>query len=79
MILKLEKFISAETVCFKELNQKLELYLIQHPVQFICSLNNTISIIAVNNKSKTLGVLEVMSPQRSDLHQHAKNNIINTV
>lgn len=44
-----------------------EIYLIQHPVQLIPSLNNTISIVAVNHKDKALGVLEVVPPQRPDL------------
>jgi hypothetical protein len=36
-------------------------------LQFLPSLNNTVTIIAVNDEDDTLGVLEVMSPQRSDL------------
>ena len=36
-------------------------------MQLIPGLNNTISIIAVHNKDKTLGVLEIVPPQRSDL------------
>ena len=44
-----------------------ELILIQHALQFLSGLNNTIAIIAVNNEDDALSVLEVMSPQRSDL------------
>lgn len=42
-------------------------HLVQHPVEFIPRLANTIAIIAVHNKDETLCVLEVVSPQRSDL------------
>ena len=42
-------------------------YLIQHPVELIPCLNNTISVIAINDKDKTLCVLEVVPPQWSDL------------
>jgi len=44
-----------------------ELVLIQHSLKFLPGLDNTVTIIAVNNEDDTLGVLEVMSPQRSDL------------
>lgn len=43
-------------------------YLIQHPVQFISSFNHTVTIIAINHKDKSLSVLEVMSPQRTNLN-----------
>jgi hypothetical protein len=36
-------------------------------LQFLSGLNNTITIIAVDNEDDALGVLEVMSPQRSNL------------
>jgi len=42
-------------------------YLIQHPVQLIPCLNHSVSIIAINHKNKTLGVLEVVPPQWTDL------------
>jgi hypothetical protein len=48
-------------------NSISKLILIQHALQFLPSLNNTVTIIAVNDEDDTLGVLEVMSPQRSDL------------
>jgi hypothetical protein len=44
-----------------------QLILIQHPVELIPCLNNTISVVAINNKDKTLCVLEVVPPQWSDL------------
>lgn len=48
-------------------NSISKLILIQHALQFLPSLNNTVTIIAVYDEDDTLGVLEVMSPQRSDL------------
>jgi len=48
-------------------NSVSELILIQHTLQFLPSLNNTVTVIAVNDEDDALGVLEVMSPQRSDL------------
>ena len=44
-----------------------ELVLVQHALQLLTRLNDTITIVAINNEDDTLGVLEVMSPQRSDL------------
>ncbi len=44
-----------------------ELVLIQHALQFLPGLNNTVTIIAINDEDDALGVLEIMSPQRSDL------------
>jgi len=41
--------------------------LVQHALQFLTSLDNTIAVIAVNDENDALGVLEVMSPKRSDL------------
>jgi len=40
---------------------------IQHALQFLTSLNDTVTVIAVDDEDDTLGVLEVMPPQRSDL------------
>jgi hypothetical protein len=36
-----------------------KLILIQHPLQLLASLRNTLSIIGVHNENDTLGVLEV--------------------
>jgi len=44
-----------------------QLVLVQHALQLLARLNNTIAIVAVNDEDDALGVLEVMSPQRSDL------------
>jgi hypothetical protein len=44
-----------------------QLILIQHALQLLPSLNNTIAIVAIDNEDDALGVLEVMSPQGSDL------------
>lgn len=44
-----------------------ELVLIQHALKFLAGLDHTIAVITVDNKDNTLGVLEIMSPQRSDL------------
>jgi hypothetical protein len=44
-----------------------EFYLVQHPVELIPGFDNTVPIIAVHNKDETLGVLEIMPPQRPDL------------
>ena len=43
-----------------------EVVLIQHPLEFLPGLDNTISVIAIDDKDDALGILEVMSPQRSD-------------
>lgn len=44
-----------------------ELVFIQHALKFLTCLDNTISVIGVDHEDDTLGVLEVMPPQRSDL------------
>jgi hypothetical protein len=43
------------------------IYLVQHPEELILCFNNTISVIAINNKDKALGVLEIVPPQWPDL------------
>ena len=42
-------------------------YFIQHPVKLISRFNHTVSIITVNHKDEFLCVLEVVSPQWTDL------------
>jgi hypothetical protein len=37
-------------------------------VKLISGLNNTLSVIAVNNKNEALGVLEIVPPQGPDLY-----------
>lgn len=44
-----------------------ELVLVQHPLQLLTGLDDTVTIVAVDDEDDTLGVLEVMPPQRSDL------------
>ena len=44
-----------------------ELVLVQHALQLLASLDDTITIVAVDDEDDTLSVLEVMPPQRSDL------------
>lgn len=44
-----------------------KLVLVQHSLELFTGLNNTVAIVAVNNEDDTLGVLEVMPPQRTDL------------
>ena len=44
-----------------------EFVFVQHSLQFLTCLNNTISIIAVNDEDNALRVLEIVSPQRPDL------------
>ena len=44
-----------------------QLVLVQHPLELLAGLNNTIAIVAVDDEDDTLGVLEVMPPERTDL------------
>jgi hypothetical protein len=44
-----------------------KLILVEHALQLFPSLDNSVTIVAVNDKDDTLGILEVMSPQRTDL------------
>ena len=44
-----------------------ELVLVEHALQLLTSLDNTVAIVGVDDEDDTLGVLEVMSPQRTDL------------
>jgi hypothetical protein len=44
-----------------------EFILVQHALQLLAGLDDTVAIIAVDDEDDTLGVLEVMPPQRSDL------------
>ena len=39
-----------------------QLVLIQHTLKFLASLNDTITIVAVDDEDYALGVLEVMAP-----------------
>jgi hypothetical protein len=44
-----------------------ELILVQHTLELLSGLDDTITIIAIDDEDDTLGVLEVMSPERTDL------------
>lgn len=44
-----------------------ELVLVEHALQLLASLTNTVTIVAIDDEDDALGVLEVMPPQRSDL------------
>ena len=44
-----------------------QLILVQHALQLLTGLDDTVAIVGVNNEDDTLSVLEVMSPERSDL------------
>ena len=44
-----------------------ELILVEHALKLLTSLDNTVAIVAVDDEDDTLGVLEVMSPERTDL------------
>jgi len=44
-----------------------QLVLVEHALQLLTSLDNTVTIVAVDDEDDTLGVLEVMSPERTDL------------
>jgi len=43
-----------------------QLVLVQHALQLLSGLNNTIAVITVDDEDNALGVLEIMPPQRSD-------------
>jgi len=44
-----------------------ELILVQHALELFTCLDDTISVVGVDNEDDTLGVLEIMPPKRSDL------------
>lgn len=44
-----------------------ELILVQHALQLLTGLDNTVAIVAVHHEDDTLGVLEVVAPQGTDL------------
>lgn len=58
-----------------------ELILVQHALQLLAGLDNTVPIVAVDHEDDTLGVLEVVAPERTDLvlttHiPHGKLNVL---
>jgi hypothetical protein len=44
-----------------------ELVLVEHALELLTSLDDTVTIVGIDNEDDALGVLEVMSPQRTDL------------
>lgn len=44
-----------------------EFVLVQHPLELLTGLADTLSIIGVDNKDDSLGILEVMAPEGTDL------------
>ena len=48
-------------------------HLVQHPVQLVSSLADTITIVAVNHKDEALCVLKVMPPKRANLGAGSAN------
>jgi hypothetical protein len=44
-----------------------ELVLVEHALELLTGLDNTVAIVGVDDEDNTLGVLEVMSPERTDL------------
>lgn len=44
-----------------------KLVLVEHALELLSCLNNTIAIVGVNDEDDTLSVLEVVSPQRTNL------------
>lgn len=44
-----------------------ELILVEHALQLLAGLGHTVTVVAVDDEDDTLGVLEVVSPQRTDL------------
>ena len=49
-------------------------HLVQHTVKLVSCLHHTITIVAVDDEDETLGVLEIMPPQRTDLDDKEENN-----
>ena len=48
-------------------NSVAQFVFVQHTVQFVTSGIDTVRVIRVNHKDKTLRVLVIMTPQRTDL------------
>ena len=43
-------------------------HLVQHAVQLVARLADAVAVVAVHHKDQALRVLEVVAPQRADLH-----------
>ena len=48
-------------------NSVSQLVFLKHTMQFVASFADSLSVIAVDYKNEALGILEVVSPQRSNL------------
>jgi hypothetical protein len=48
-------------------------------MELISSFNDTIPVIAIDNKDKPLCVLEIMPPERSDLFSAKRNKAENSI
>ena len=44
-----------------------ELVLVEHALQLLAGLDDTVAIVAVDDEDDALGVLEVVAPERADL------------
>ena len=44
-----------------------ELVFVEHALKLLAGLDNTVAIVGVDDENDTLGVLEVVPPQRADL------------
>lgn len=58
-----------------------EFIFVQHALQLFPGLDDTVTIVAVDHEDNTLGVLEVVSPERTDLVlttdiPHGKLNVL---
>jgi hypothetical protein len=44
-----------------------QLILVEHSLEFLASFTDTLSIVGINNEDDTLGVLEIVAPEWTDL------------
>lgn len=47
-------------------------HLVEHAVKLIPGLRDTVTIVAIHHEDQTLGVLEVVPPERADLEKRRK-------
>ena len=78
-LVALEAYRQILFVCKDQKQSIPQLVLIQHALQLLTGLNDTIAVIAINDENDALGILEVMPPQRSDLilSSHIPNGELN--
>lgn len=58
-----------------------KLILVQHPLELLTSLADTLPIVGIDNEDDSLGVLEVVAPERADLVlttdiPHSEGNVL---